>query len=145
MAKVYFVKHGMGRPLYRNGRIIPFTAIGDDAGFIELDAIQNSGLVGVLNGCVGTLGVLAVTATELEEIKKNSVGKTLRRSSRPDIRISDQLQPRTPPQPRANAVVESDPVEVPTVAPKPRKPRQSKQTDSLAPVAESANAVVSSE
>lgn len=146
MAKVYFIKHGMVRPLYRNGKIVPFVPIGDDTGFIELDPILNSSLVNTLNGCAGTLGVLAVTEPELAEIKKNSAGKLQRRSLRPDIRISSELQPRAQARPAANAVAPSDPVEIPSAIPKPKRARQSRQTDSLAPIAESAKDVpVSSE
>lgn len=145
MAKLYFIKQGFSRPFNdASGRPFPFTPIGDDQGVLEVDSDLQKSWAIQLSSISGRFGILQVTKEQLEEIKKNASERSLRKVSRPEIRASRadfQHSDRSTPQ--GNAVVESDPVEIPKEVPQPkRRGRPPKVlTESLAPVAQSAKDV----
>jgi hypothetical protein len=142
MAKAYFIKHGVNRRLTdKRGIQFPFQDIGDDTGLIEIDTELQADWHHQLKGVSGTLGILEVPPDQVEELKKKCSVRRQPLSSRPALRI-DQPRRSVPPQPvaaPANAVAESDPIQIPETVTKRRPGRPRKvESDSLAPIVESA-------
>jgi hypothetical protein len=125
MPTVYFVKHGVSRPIYDGSRRpIPFEDVGDDTGLLQLDEGAHPNLIKELTRISGSLGVARITSEQAEEIKKNCnvlrQAKLLRASQRPDIRI-ESSQHDLKRVAAADAV--SAPLVVPESIPPPVKPR----------------------
>lgn len=100
LVKKYFRKEIVSTPLYlKGGGRVPFVALGDDVGILETD---DAALIGQLEVAIKRRmgGVVAITAEEFEELKKNPPARRLKPSS---LKPWHQIQP--PPNPQEEAAV----------------------------------------
>lgn len=98
LVKKYFRKEIVSTPLFlKVGGKVPFVALGDDIGILET---EDATLIGQLEVAIKRRmgGVVAITAEEFEELKKNPPAPRLKPSS---LKPWSQIQPQSNPQEEA--------------------------------------------
>lgn len=105
MAKSYFYKEIVSSAFMVAGQAVPWTGIGQDSGYIELDDEADAPLVAALNAFNGRAGIVKMSEEELNAKKKQIQSVPFVSDSRSQLLKPTPMLPAKRPAAEANAAV----------------------------------------